>query len=424
MRARDAENWLEIRQFARCHVRDYNAKEVIRLTKKEHTRQNRAATVPLIALLLLAIFSAGAIATPKITKGPYIIFPGNDTEMMVLWQVNETTTCAFDWGLDPTCASGSLLTEERSPTHEHSVTLVDLIPGEHYYYSVTIMEEIHTGDFFAAPPKDAASLKFMVYGDTRTYIRHHNEVCGAMLATLAEDPEYQTLLVHSGDWVTAGATETCWKVEYFSRGASNAVALQASLPIQGCTGNHELYTDPPPKLGSDTLYRKYWPYPYVDERYWSFDYGPAHFVVLDQYTNYSRFGELDQLQLAWLKDDLGANSKDWTFIILHEPGYSAAVGNANVRLHLQPLCEEYGVDIVFAGHYHCYARAVKNSVLHITTGGGGAPLGTLMPGPPSLVVSARSLHFCKIEIDGPTLTLTVVTPDGNVLDGYTIEHNG
>ena len=393
------------------------------MTKKPHTLQNRAVTVPLIALLLLAIFSASAIATPKIAKGPYIIFPGNNTEMMVLWQVNETITCAFDWGLDPTCTSGSLLTEERSPTHEHSVTLVDLIPGKHYYYSVTILEEIHTGDFFAAPPEDAASLKFMAYGDTRTYIRHHNEVCGAMLATLTENPEYQTLLLHSGDWVTAGATETCWKVEYFSRGASNAVALQASLPIQGCTGNHELYTDPPPKLGIDTLYRKYWPYPYVDERYWSFDYGPAHFVVLDQYTNYSRFGELDQSQLAWLEDDLGTNSKDWTFIILHEPGYSAAGGNANVRLHLQPLCEEYGVDIVFAGHYHCYARAIKNGVLHITTGGGGAPLGVLMPGPSSLVVSARSLHFCKIEIDGPTLTLTVVTPDDNVLDEYTIEHD-
>ncbi|MCK4683202.1 hypothetical protein KAT59_09295, partial [Candidatus Bipolaricaulota bacterium] len=84
---------------------------------------------------------------------------------------------------------------------------------------------------------------------------------------------------------------------------------------------------------------------------------------------------------------------------------------------------EYGVDIVFAGHYHCYARAIKNGVLHITTGGGGAPLGVLMPGPSSLVVSARSLHFCKIEIDGPTLTLTVVTPDDNVLDEYTIEHD-
>ncbi len=393
------------------------------MTRESQTRRNRAVTVPLIALLLLVLFFAAAIAAPKITKGPYIIFPGTNTEMMVLWQVNETAVCTFDWGLDSTCASGSLLTEEQSPTHEHSVTLVDLVPGEHYYYTVTVVEEIHTGDFFTAPPEDATSLKFMVYGDTRTYINNHNKVCGAMLATLTEDQEYQTLLVHTGDWVTAGAMEACWKLEYFSRGASNAVALQASLPIQGCTGNHELYTDPAPRLGGDSLYRKYWPYPYIDERYWSFDYGPAHFVVLDQYTSYSQFGELDQAQLAWLEDDLSANSKDWIFIVLHEPGYTAATGNANVRFRLQPICEEYEVDIVFAGHYHCYARAIKNGVLHITTGGGGAPLGMPMPGLPGLVTSARSLHFCKIEIDGPTLTLTVVTPDGDILDEYTIEHD-
>jgi hypothetical protein len=91
-----------------------------------------------------------------------------------------------------------------------------------------------------------------------------------------------------------------------------------------------------------------------------------------------------------------------------------------VQTYLQPLCEQYGVSIVFGGHNHYYARAVVCGMQHITTGGGGAPLYTPVPSHPNVVASAAAYRFCKIAIDGNTLTFKAVTPAGVVLDSVTL----
>ncbi|MBK9777870.1 MAG: hypothetical protein IPP62_16195 [bacterium] len=78
-----------------------------------------------------------------------------------------------------------------------------------------------------------------------------------------------------------------------------------------------------------------------------------------------------------------SSNKPWRFVVLHEPGWSAGGGhpnNAAVQAYLQPLFVQYGVSIVFTGHNHYYARAVVDGVNHITTGGGGGPLHTPVPG--------------------------------------------
>jgi hypothetical protein len=187
--------------------------------------------------------------------------------------------------------------------------------------------------------------------------------------------------------------------------------MLASVPYEVAMGNHER---------SGKLFSKYFPYPFAGGRYWSFDYGPAHFVMVDQYTNYGPGSQ----QLNWIKSDLASTAKPWKFICLHEPGWSAGghADNVTVRNYLQPLCEEYGVAILFAGHNHYYARAEVNGVQHITTGGGGAPLSPPGTTSPNIVTGAKTLHYCKIEIDGSLLRCTAVTPTGKVIDKFTLNH--
>ena len=62
----------------------------------------------------------------------------------------------------------------------------------------------------------------------------------------------------------------------------------SSIPINGCFGNHELYDSvgAQSRALSGNLYKKYYPYPFVGgvddvNSYFSFDYGPAHIVILD-----------------------------------------------------------------------------------------------------------------------------------------------
>ena len=361
------------------------------------------------------IFTCSVVTNAAIRKGPYLLYPGDNTQMTVLWQLDSTEGCTLEWGTDTSYSDGSTGTSEYDNDHQHKYTITDLIVNTKYYYRVTVGVSQYTGSFRSAPSANAEAVKFLAYGDTRTYTADHAVVCGAMINTFANDPDYQTFTLHVGDWVNNGATEFDWANEFFNRSHPNLLDFQANLPINGCIGNHEWRGD----LTPPTYYGKYWPYPYIDGFYWSFDYGPVHIAVIDQY---SRSYSTGSTQHDWLINDLANSTKEWKVILFHEPGYSASRNNLSVQNYIQPLCETYGADLVFAGHNHYYARCDKNGVKHITTGGGGAPLYEPDPGYPYLEVCSKNYHYCKIDIIGEQLDLEVVKPDGTVIDSFMLSH--
>jgi hypothetical protein len=343
-------------------------------------------------------------------KAPYVIYDGVNTEMQVHWQLTASTTCTFEWGIDTSYSMGTDQTQEYGTDHQHSYTVPNLMPGFTYYYRVTMNQQTFTGSFRPAPSTESADLKFMIYGDTRTYPASHDTVAGAMVSTFRNDPDYQSLVVSTGDLVENGNTEANWDNELFNPSYDNIQTLLVNLPYQSTIGDHE---------GTGVVYEKYFPYPYVANHYWSYDYGPAHFAVLDQYADYGS----GSAELTWLQDDLASSSKSWKFICLHEPGWSAGGGfenNTNVQNYIEPLCETFGVAIVFAGHNNYYARAVVNGVQHITTGGGGAALDTPNPNYPNIVATSRTHHFCKAAIDSNLLHFTALTPNGTVIDTFSM----
>lgn len=349
---------------------------------------------------------------PNITrKAPYLIYNGNNTEMQVHWQLYSTAVSTLEWGTTMQYSLGSVLTNEYGDDHQHTYTITNLTPGTKYYYRVTVDQEIHTGSFWSAPYSNDTSIKFFVYGDTRSYPTDHDQVAADMVATYLGDENFHTLILSAGDLVNNGDRESDWDSQFFGPSYTNIQEMLTTLPYQSCMGNHE---------GNGVLFTKYFPYPFVAGRYWSFDYGIAHFVVIDQYTDYDPGSD----QLVWIENDLASRPNSWNFIILHEPGWSAGSwhdNNIDVQNYIQPLCEQYNVHVVFAGHNHYYARALVNNVHHITTGGGGAPLYDPEPDYPNIVTSTKAHHFCKVEIDGTQLIITVVDTSGNIIDSFTTE---
>jgi acid phosphatase type 7 len=145
-------------------------------------------------------------------------------------------------------------------------------------------------------------------------------------------------------------------------------------------------------------------YPFIDV--YSFDNGPAHFVVL----NVNPMMNLDDPTFRkWLIDDLRNAKGRWKIVCFHMPGFHSSIkhyAEQQVR-PLSPLFEEAGVTLTFAGHVHNYQRSVPlkfapnhkqekkksvdgrftldtafdgvnntrpNGVIHIVAGGGGANL--------------------------------------------------
>ncbi|KPJ61360.1 MAG: hypothetical protein AMJ46_01235 [Latescibacteria bacterium DG_63] len=360
------------------------------------------------SLLMLVVGSACA---GLVRKAPHLIYPDDNTQMQLVWQLYSTATCTVQWGLDTLYSLGSTLSNEYGSDHQHAYTITELAPSTKYFYRVIAGTDTCAGSFRAAPPHEAYGINFIAYGDTRTYPADHDQVAAGVVSTFDTDENFQSLIVSVGDLVADGDEESDWDSQFFDPYYSNIQTMLASVPYQVAMGNHE---------GSGVLFTKYFPYPFVADRYWSFDYGPAHFVVVDQYTHYGS----GSAQLDWIDGDLAATTKPWRFLCLHEPGWSAGGhgNNAAVQDNIQPLCEQYGVSVVFAGHNHYYARAQVNGVTHVTTGGGGAPLYAPDATYPNVITATMAHHYCKVEIDGNLLTLTAVTSGGDVIDEFTIEN--
>ncbi|MDQ6700004.1 MAG: metallophosphoesterase, partial [Acidobacteriota bacterium] len=88
----------------------------------------------------------------------------------------------------------------------------------------------------------------------------------------------------------------------------------------------------------------------------SFDYGNAHWTVLDSnpYVDWT-----NPARVAWIANDLAAaKSAQWRFVAFHHPGFNSSKTHFQdqwMRV-LSEVFEAGGVDIVFSGHVHNYQR--------------------------------------------------------------------
>lgn len=198
-------------------------------------------------ILAVSVWLSSGLIYATMLKGPYLLYPGKNTEMTVLWQLDSTQLCMIEWGRSTSYEADFTDTVERNSldtdvVHLHMWTLTDLDPGTKYYYKVTCGDDYveHKGTFVTAPLIESDDVKFLVYGDTRSYFTIHNKVAKQILDEITEDPDYQSLLLHAGDWVNSGDMEADWQDQFFNRTQSSLLSLQAKIPINGIRGNHEM----------------------------------------------------------------------------------------------------------------------------------------------------------------------------------------
>ncbi len=345
-------------------------------------------------------------------KAPYLLFPDDSTRMLILWQLKTTQNCTVQWGTDTTYAAGKTATTEYGTDHQHKMMLSGLSPQTHYFYKVVVDKtgEEKTGSFYTGEGASAKTVHFYAYGDTRTYPAEHNKVALAVLKAIKQDSSSQTFIVNSGDLVSDGDRESYWDNQFFDPSYGGIQKMLATLPYLSAIGNHE---------GNGYLFKKYFPYPMYSEGgnyYYSFDYGPVHFTVTDEFTNYKPGSK----QYQWLVNDLSTTKKRWKIILMHEPPWSAGghSNNLTAQKYIHPLCRKFAVQFVICGHNHYYARASVDGVQYITTGGGGAPLYTPNPDKEHIVRVDKSHHFCKLDVDGDTLSFTAIRSDNSVIESF------
>jgi len=384
--------------------------------------------------LVFAIIVSITVFSQTIIKGPYLLYPNDNTKMTVMWQSDTSASSTIYWGTTQTY-DDSISVSEYGNDHQFKYTITGLTPMQKYFYKIKIAGITKESSFITAPDTNAQNLTFYIYGDTRAHPEVQNDITGRILTEINNDPNSQTFCLITGDCVTHGRTEADWQDQFFNTSYSNNETLKSMVPYIIARGNHENY-DANYNNGYATTFYKYWPYNFAsgstngDDMYYSIDYGPVHIVVLDQYDN-SSFdpAQLSSAQLSWLQNDLANSNKTWKFILLHEPGWTAKStsksehgNNTDVQNNIQPLCLQYGVKAVFGGHNHYYAHCKVDSVNHFTLGGGGAPLYSPSYTSGGVIVYAeKTYHFMKVQIQGNNARLTAIKPDGSVIETINLQ---
>ncbi len=127
-------------------------------------------------------------------------------------------------------------------------------------------------------------------------------------------------------------------------------------------GNHDVWS-----VASAQAFEKYTRHPL----HYSFDYGQAHFTVLDN----SRTEFLPAEELAFLKNDLQAHAQQKIkFVFFHRPSWIVKVLMRDPEFPLHNLARQYGVKYVVCGHIHEMLRFELDGVTYLSMASSGGHL--------------------------------------------------
>ncbi len=265
---------------------------------------------------------------------------------------------------------------------------------------------------------------FVAYGDTRSNPLEHAVIIKEIVGL---HPEF---VLQSGDLVSDGGNPAQW----LQFAQITQPLREAHIAYYPARGNHDVgayypHTVTEPFDSGDK----------VNKLYYAFTRHHNRFIIVDSMEDY----DPSSRQYAWLAGELARarNTAVNTFVMFHEAPFSVGPHGPTpeAQQFLHPLFVKYQPTAVFCGHDHLYYRTRRNGVTYIVTGGGGAPpyrpenRQIALPGDVYVhdtdsaghalsEAQYKSLiyHAIRCDVDGPRVSMTVIRPDGSVIDHFTL----
>jgi tartrate-resistant acid phosphatase type 5 len=164
--------------------------------------------------------------------------------------------------------------------------------------------------------------------------------------------------------------------------------------------------------------------PYLDyftlpgnERYYDFVWGPVHFFSLDSDSREPHGITSTSTQAQWLQSRLASSTAQWKIVYLHHPPYSSRTSWAKLQWPYQ----QWGADMVLAGHAHVYERIILNGFPYITNGLGGDSTGSFSSAAAGSVARFGSNYGAMLAtLSSTSITFQFITRNGQVIDTYTM----
>jgi predicted phosphodiesterase len=323
---------------------------------------------------------------------------------VIAWVSEEPDAGLVEYGETPQLGRKGV---DAQVGRRHAVTLPGLSPASTYYYRVAEADgAFEMARFRTAPEGEDSRFAFAVIGDSGRG-RKNQLAVAALLERLKPD-----LMLHTGDVVYPSGEERHYDRRFFVPYGR----LLKEVPIFPVLGNHDL------ERGNGAAYLNNFHLPRNDPqgtgRYYSFDWGNAHFVALNSELYHEDRSGNPEEQKVWLERDLRETHQPWKIVYFHRPIYSSSKHGSDERIRedLEPVLIRQGVDLVFSGHDHTYERTRPIcGVTYVLSGGGGK--GLYPAGRSEWTAFSKSTHHAVVvRIDGERLSLEAVEPDGTVID--------
>jgi len=297
----------------------------------------------------------------------------------------------------------------------HKVRIDGLQPAASYKYSLNSVQilkyqayRVYYGDtlkgkqiLFSTMPVKTIGVRFTVFNDV-------HELSGKMASYLKHnDIAAQDFYFFNGDMMD-------WLQDpdelYLAFLDTASFYFAGSRPFYYVRGNHET-------RGFAARELKKW-FDFRDDRfYYSFDFGPVHFIVLDsgedkEDSNKNYFGMADYdsyrlKELEWLREEVKTNQfrlAKFRVVMVHMPILKAEKQNHAMTFmseNFGPVLREAGIDLMLSAHTH------RNTYYEKSKTGYGYPL---------LVNSNNS--FVEVEADNLRIKAVVKDLEGKLIAEY------
>lgn len=302
-----------------------------------------------------------------------IVAQDNSTRRTIMWQSDSSEPNAvIEYRLagndkvKSIVATDTAFTDDGSTTYIHEGTITELTPDTKYEYRVGYGTD-RRSDWYPLETAGAGEYEVLIYPDSQS-----SDYSGweQIVKNSADRNPNAALYISMGDLVDNGEQAYQWRTWLDS-----IKPLSARIPLAPTLGNHEMYTLDW-KMREPRAYLNYFDVPNngnatFNRRYYSYDYGDVHYVVLDtqlyesihEDNHDTHHPDLYDVQVQWLRQDLASNTKKWTVVLMHRDpfqyafdrsGASRTTGFDEEGVLFMPIFDEFHVDLVLSAHLHSY----------------------------------------------------------------------
>jgi len=303
----------------------------------------------------------------------------------------------------------------------NTVVLTDLEADKTYFYRVgdgNTWSEVKSFSTVSS----GSEVSFFVVGDTQMNGNASVDASEiALLDSIGKQVAGYDFGIQTGDYVDNGGNYNMWAE------MNNTFATSfAGIDMVHTMGNHEYYGD-----ATGVAASKIYNLEGKENDYYSVEYGNVYVAVINYSANLSE-------ACAWLVEDAKASDATWKVLSVHQPAYYTNVNGGSERFNkaIPAAAEAAGINAVFSGHDHSYARTnpmiggevAENGIVYFVCG----DLGEKSRNINYAAVNTPEFNFAKISQDYSAvvvkvnateteLSFTICDADGTVIDEYSIE---